>query len=91
MGVFMREVKVNGIYRHFKGDYYIVEGIGVHSENKEKYVIYRPLYGDTSMVYLRPYDMFLEKVDREKYPNLKQEYRFELQNIESVAKCFKGE
>lgn len=86
----MQELKVNGIYKHFKGDYYIVEGIGIHSETKEKYVIYRGLYGDRE-VYLRPYDMFLEKVDREKYPNVKQEYRFELQNIESVAKNFKGE
>lgn len=86
----MQELKVNGIYKHFKGDYYIVEGIGIHSETKGKYVIYRGLYGDRE-VYLRPYDMFLEKVDREKYPNVKQEYRFELQNIESVAKNFKGE
>lgn len=86
----MQELKVNGIYRHFKGDYYIVEGTGIHSETKEKYVIYRGLYGDRE-VYLRPYDMFLEKVDKAKYPNVKQEYRFELQNIESVAKNFKGE
>ena len=87
----MKELKVHGIYRHFKGDYYIVEGIGIHSETKEKYVIYRALYDDTSKLYLRPYDMFLEKVDKEKYPNVKQEYRFELQNIESRAKDFKGE
>ena len=85
----MQELKEHGIYKHFKGDYYIVEGIGFHSETKEKYVIYRPLYGDTSMVYLRPYDMFLSKVDKEKYPNVKQEYRFELQSIESVANQFK--
>lgn len=87
----MQELKVHGIYRHFKGDYYIVEGIGIHSETKEKYVIYRALYGDSENVYLRPYEMFLEKVDREKYPNVKQEYRFELQNIETVAPNFKGE
>ncbi len=87
----MKELKVHGIYRHFKGDYYIVEGIGIHSETKEKYVIYRGLYDDTSKLYLRPYDMFLEKVDKEKNPNVKQEYRFELQNIESRAKDFKGE
>lgn len=87
----MQEIKIYGIYRHFKGDYYIVEGIGIHSETREKYVIYRPLYGDSKIQYLRPYEMFLEKVDREKYPNVKQEYRFELQNIESIAKNFRGE
>ena len=87
----MQELKVHGIYRHFKGDYYIVEGIGIHSETKEKYVIYRGLYGDADKLCLRPYDMFLEKVDKEKYPNAKQEYRFELQAIESVSKDFKGE
>lgn len=87
----MRELKIHGIYKHFKGDYYIVEGIGIHSETKEKYAIYRPLYGDTNTLYLRPYDMLMSKVDKEKYPNVKQEYRFELQEIESVAKNFKGE
>lgn len=87
----MQEINVHGIYRHFKGDYYIVEGIGIHSETKEKYVIYRGLYGDTEKVYLRPYDMFLSKVDREKYPNVKQEYRFQLQKIDSVSSQFKGE
>jgi len=85
----MQELKVHGIYRHFKGDYYLVEGVGIHSETKEKYVIYRGLYGDTDKVYLRPYDMFLSKVDKEKYPNVEQEYRFELQHIDSVAPNFK--
>ncbi len=64
---------------------------GIHSETKEKYVIYRGLYGDTEKLYLRPYDMFLSKVDKEKYPNVKQEYRFELQKIDTVAPNFKGE
>ena len=85
----MQELKINGIYKHFKGDYYIVENIGIHSETKEKYVIYRPLYGDTTLLYIRPYDMFLSKVDKGKYPDVKQEYRFELQNIESRACEFK--
>ena len=83
------ELKINGIYKHFKGDYYIVEDIANHSETKEKYVVYRRLQGDSSL-WIRPYEMFLEKVDKVKYPNVEQEYRFELQNIESVAVNFKG-
>lgn len=77
------EVKVKGVYKHFKGDYYIVEDIGLFSETMEKCVIYRALYGDNQL-YIRPYNMFISEVDHEKYPNVSQKYRFELQNIKSV-------
>ena len=80
----MREIKLKRIYRHFKGDYSLVEDIASNSETGEDMVIYRKLYGDGSL-WVRPLNMFLEKVDREKYPNCRQEYRFELQEIESVA------
>lgn len=79
------EVKVKGIYKHFKGDLYLVEDIAIHSETKEKMVIYRALYED-SKLYARPYDMFISKVDKNKYPNVIQEYRFELQDIPSLNK-----
>ena len=79
------ELKIKGIYKHFKGDYYIVEDVATHSETREKYVVYRALYGDNNL-YIRPYEMFMSKVVKNKYPNVEQEYRFELQNIESKNK-----
>ncbi len=81
----MRELKLNTIYRHFKGDLYLVEGIVIHSETKEKMVLYRGLYGEC-LEYVRPLDMFLSEVDHKKYPNVEQKYRFEEQNIESKVK-----
>ena len=74
----MRKLEVNRIYKHFKGDYYIVLGTGINSETLEEYVIYRALYGDNKL-WVRPYDMFFDEVNKNG-----QRYRFELQNIKSV-------
>lgn len=79
------EILKNRVYKHFKGDYYLVVDFATHTETGEKLVIYRALYGNGEL-YARPYDMFASKVDRVKYPNATQENRLELQGIESVAK-----
>lgn len=79
----MNKLVKKAIYKHFKGDYYFVEDIATHCDDDSQYVIYRALYGDNSL-FIRPLESFLSKVDKEKYPNCKQTYRFELQNIESV-------
>ena len=80
----MREIQLKRVYRHFKGDYYLVEDLARDSETGELCVIYRKLYDDGSL-WIRPLTMFLSKVDKEKYPNAAQEYRFELQDIPSKA------
>ena len=67
----MNELKIKGIYKHFKGDYYLVEDVAKDSETQEEVVVYRRLYGDNGL-WIRPKKMFLSEVDHEKYPNVKQ-------------------
>ena len=74
----MRKLEIGALYKHFKGKLYRVEDIATHSETGESYVVYRQMYGDESL-WIRPLDMFLQELDREKYPDAEQKYRFEKQ------------
>lgn len=81
-----REIKVGKIYKHFKGNLYIVTDIVLDCEttdmnNPKKIVIYKALYGE-GLTWGRSYDSFASLVDYEKYPLVKQKYRFkEVENV----------
>ena len=71
------------IFRHFKGDLYLVENFVIHSETQEKMVLYRALYGNCGL-YVRPYKMFIEEVPVEKVNPMNQKYRFEEIEVQSI-------
>lgn len=77
------EPRVGEIWKHFKNNYYRIICIGHHSETGEKMVVYvrvvdlsDPFYNEVEPC-IRPLDMFMSEVDRVKYPNATQQYRFE--------------
>ncbi len=70
-----KDIKANDVYRHFKGILVTIICIAKDSETLEEYVIYK--HNDTNEIWARPISMFLSKVDKEKYPDVEQVYRFE--------------
>lgn len=76
------ELMIHGIYKHYKGDYYIVEDVALHSETGEELVIYRGLYNNAKL-WARPKNLFLSALDPKEHPEVSQKWRFELQDINS--------
>ena len=73
----MRNIKIGGIYKHFKDKYYVILDIVTDCEDiNNKIVIYKALYGENK-VWARNYDDFISEVDHNKYPEVIQKYRFE--------------
>lgn len=72
----MRKVLVGRRYRHFKGHEVEVLYVATHSETLDEYVVYKHL--EKKNIWVRPSELFLSEVDHEKYPDVKQKWRFEL-------------
>lgn len=62
-------------YKHFKiGKIVTIIGISRHTETEEMSVVYEY----EGHIWNRPLEMFMSEVDKGKYPNAEQKYRFEL-------------
>ena len=79
MAVEVREIKAGQLYRHFKGTLYRVMAVAEHTESGQSLVVYHA-ESAPGKVWVRPLTMFMSAVNREKYPTVEQNYRFELVN-----------
>lgn len=75
-GCNMNKLEPMTVVKHFKGNQYLVLGVAEHTEFNTEFVVYRSLDGDRKL-FVRPIDMFLSDVDKEKYPDVQQKERFE--------------
>ena len=100
-----RKLETGDVVKHFKREicgtnvlekepnmyYYMIRRIATHTETGEKLVVYDALYAPFEC-YARPYDMFMSEVDREKYPDIKQQYRLEkiddVNEVETIIKRY---
>lgn len=84
----MNQVKIGKVYRHFKGNYYYVENIGLDSETMERVVIYKAIYDrEDSQIFVRREKMFLEEIDQTRKDNITgQKHRFQL--VKEMEKDF---
>ncbi|MCQ2494854.1 MAG: DUF1653 domain-containing protein [Lachnospiraceae bacterium] len=80
----MNTPKAQEVYRHFKGQQYRIVAVAEHTESGEQLVIYQALYGE-GKIYARPLEMFCSPVDKEKYPEVTQQMRFEKVTDEANA------
>ena len=70
-----RKIKVNSLYKHFKGHIYKVIAIAKDSEDLSLKVVYENV--ETKEIWIRDYNEFISLVDKTKYPEVSQKYRFE--------------
>lgn len=77
-------------YRHFKGKMYRIVAVAEHTETGEELVVYEALYGEHK-IYARPLAMFTSEVDREKYPDVTQVWRFERTSGDVMNKSLEEE